>query len=379
MPVPPSAIERDDRRVLLALQRSMTDPALSGGCALLAELFAALPDEPAAAPLLSATPHWKIPGLLLSAALVHQAAAAPQHPLARYLPGADAPLDAAFRDHLRRAIADDVPALASLLQRHTYQCNPPRRLAVSLLALAHATADWRGPKALHIDVGTASGIGLLLGQIGVVCGASRLGPDPAELELPLELRGARLDPGALAPPAIAQSIGIDLDPPDLRDRACRAWLRACQFPLAAEWDWFDRAIDLVLAQPRRIERGSATDWLPRLAAEMPPHQPLLVTDTYVAVFMSEDEREQLRRELDAIASQRPVAWVSNNPVVPLGEHPDRTTAGQPIPAELIERSHREMFGVVSATTWPHGVRTARTLAVTHPGGCWLEWRPDLAG
>jgi len=373
-----SGAATDDRLVLLALQHAMRDPALSGGCALLAELFAIIPDEAAAQPLLQATPRWKIPGLLLSAALVHQAAADSRHPLARYLPGANAPLDGAFRAAVSRAIADDASALAALLQRHTYQCNPPRRLAVSLLALGHATAGWARRPALHVDVGTASGIGLLLGQVRAVCGTMYCGPRDALLELPIELRGAPFDVASLICPSIDRSIGIDLDPPDLRDPACLAWMRACQFPLAAEWGWFDRAVQLVLASPARIERGSALDWLPRLAAEMPAAQPLLVTDTYVAVFMSEDERAQLRRQLDEIARVRPVVWISNNPVVPLGAHPDRTTAGVPIPPELIARNRGEMFGVVSSTTWMNGRRTARIAAVNHPGACWLEWRPDLA-
>jgi len=94
--------------------------------------------------------------------------------------------------------------------------------------------------------------------------------------------------------------------------------------------------------------------------------------------MSEDDRERLRVELDEIARSRPVVWISNDPVVPLGESPDRTTAGVPIPDELRRRNRSDMFGAVCATTWPEGRRSARLVALTHPGGCWLEWRPDLA-
>jgi hypothetical protein len=67
-------LDHDERRVLLALRRSMLDPALSGGNAFLGELFGVLADEPAALPLLRSVPGWKIPGLLLSGALVHRAA-----------------------------------------------------------------------------------------------------------------------------------------------------------------------------------------------------------------------------------------------------------------------------------------------------------------
>jgi hypothetical protein len=369
---------RDHHHVLSILGASTRDPALSGGCPLLAELFVAIAEEDVAEPLLRATPEWKIPGLLLSAALLYRASADGAHPLRRFLAGCDAPLDSGFRAAVRQAIAGDAPALAALLEKHTYQCNPPRRIAVSLIVLAAVGADLARRPFVHVDVGTASGIGLLLGQARARTGDASLGPADALLELPVELRGAPLEVGALPCPAIERALGIDLDPPDLRDRECRAWIRACQFPLAAELDFFDRAVDLVLARRPRIERGAATDWLPRLAGEMPAGQPLVVTDTYVAVFMSESEREQLRRELDAIARTRPVVWISNNPVVPFGENPDRTTAGLMIPDELRRRNRSELFGAVCATTWPQGRRSARLVALTHPGGCWLEWRPDLA-
>lgn len=371
-------LDHDERRVLLALRRSMLDPALSGGNAFLGELFGVLADEPAALPLLRSVPGWKIPGLLLSGALVHRAAADPSHPLARYLPPTAAPLGDDFVDHVRAALADAEP-LRALMGRHTYQCNPPRRLAVSVIALAAATDGMELAPALHVDVGTASGIGLLLARTRALVGDRALGdPSDAALALPLELRGAPLDVTRLRVPRLERAVGIDLDPPDLRDPACLSWMRACQYPIAQEWAYFDSAIEQVLASPRRIERGSATELLPRVAAEMPAGQPLIVTDTYVAVFMDEGTREEMRRELDVIARERPVVWISNDPVVPLGDAPDRTTAGVPIPRELVERSHVEMFGTVCATTWQNGTRHARLLGVTHPGGCWLEWRPDLA-
>jgi len=372
------ALGHDERRVLLALRRSMLDPALSGGNAFLGELFGILADEPTALPLLRAIPAWKIPGLLLSAALVHRAVADRAHPLARYLPPTTAPVGPDFVDHVRAALGDAAP-LGELTARHTYQCNPPRRLAVSVMALAAATEGMDLAPALHVDVGTASGIGLLLARTRALVGDLSVGDAAATLALPLELRGAPLDVARLRVPRIERAIGIDLDPPDLRDPACLSWMRACQYPIAEEWAFFDAAIAQALASERRIERGSATEWLPRLAAEMPSGQPLVVTDTYVAVFMDEETREEMRRELDAIARVRPVVWISNDPVVPLGDAPDRTTAGVPIPRELVERSHVEMFGTVCATTWRDGERRARLLGVTHPGGCWLEWRPDLAG
>jgi len=231
---------------------------------------------------------------------------------------------------------------------------------------------------MHVDLGTASGIGLLLGQVRAVSDTASVGPADSQLDLPIALRGTVLDLGALKCPRIETSVGIDLDPPNLHDAECRAWMRACQFPVAAEWTYFDRAVDLVLAQNPRIERGSATDILPRLASHMPVGQPLVVTDTYTTVFMTEEDRERLRRELDEIARSRPVVWVSNNPLIPPGNAPDRTTAGTAIPQELVERNRQELFGALCATTWPNGKRTARLLGINHPGACWLEWHPDMS-
>jgi hypothetical protein len=154
-------------------------------------------------------------------------------------------------------------------------------------------------------------------------------------------------------------------------------MRACQFPVAGELAIFDQAIDLLLARRPRIERGSALDFLPALVTELPPGQPLLVTDTYVTLFMSEEMRETLRRQLDAIARSRPVVWVSNNTLVPPGQEPVSTTAGAPIPPELATLHRTQLFGAVCVTTWPGGRRTPRVMGFTHSSGCWLEWRPEF--
>jgi hypothetical protein len=356
------------------LRKAMEDPALGTAPSLLGELFNAMAEEPAAHALLAEIPTWKVPGLLLSAAFLFRAASRPGHPLAPWLADPCPPLGDAFRRAFRQTLADDRAELSALVAAHTYQCNPPRRMAVTLVALAACAGDL-GP-AWHIDVGTASGIGLLLGAVRVTTGGG-LGPANAALEYPLELRGAPLNLAALMCPKIERSIGIDLDPPDLRDPACRAWMRACQFPLARELAFFDRAVDCLIARDFRIERGSAIDVLPALHREIPQGKPLLVTDTYVSLFMTEDDREKFRRQLDAIAQHRPLVWISNNSLVPPGPDADRTTAGTTIPPQLRERNARELFGAVCVTTWPNGQRTPRLIGLTHPSACWFEWRPDL--
>jgi len=370
------ASPEDTRHLMKILREAMRDPSLSGERFLLGELFSALAEEDAALALLDDVPGWKMPGLLLSAALLYRGYQNPEHPLHPYLTDSPPPLDDAFRAAVHRVLTEEKSELSALLARHTYQCNPPRRMAISLLMIATTLGDWSS--AWHIDVGTASGIGLLLGDVSVIANGQRLGPPNAVLEYPLELRGAPLDISALRCPKIERSIGIDLDPPNLRDSDCRAWMRACQYPLPVELAYFDHAVGSLLKKDFRIERGSAIDLLPALAAEMPSGIPLIVTDTYVCLFMSEEDRERLRRELDAIAQNRPVVWISNNSLVPPGHAPDRTTAGTPITPELTERNRHEMFGAVCVTTWPNGKRTPRLVGITHPGGCWFEWRPDMA-
>lgn len=360
------------RHLMTILRQAMSDPALSGGCGLLERLFEVIAEDEAAESLLEKISGWKVPGLMLSAALLYRAAEDSAHFLARYWAEPDLSREEGFRSAVRRVLAEDAGELLKLTERHTYQCNPPRRMAVSLLAAAMFTKGW-GP-AWHIDVGTASGVGLLLGEVAVEAGGVRLGRADALLKYPLELRGSVPDFSGLVAPLIERSVGIDLDPPDLRDAHSLAWMRACQFPVAAELGYFDEAVRLRLEREPRIERGAATDWLPILAAEMPAGQPLLVTDTYVTLFMSEDDREKMRRELDLIAQSRPVVWVSNNSLVPAGAMPTDTTAGTGIPGDLAERNGRELFGVVCVTTWSGGKRMPRIVGVNHPGACWVDWR-----
>src|SRR6478736_4201671 len=140
----------------MILREAMRDPALSGGCFLLSELFAVIAEAEEARALLDEIPGWKMPGLLLSAALLFRAATQASHPLAGYLPDPSRPLGQAFPTAARRSMMEERVELSALLSRHTYQCNPPRRMAVSLLVAATAIQDW--VPAVHVDVGTASGI-----------------------------------------------------------------------------------------------------------------------------------------------------------------------------------------------------------------------------
>ena len=99
----------DTHHLMMILREAMRDPALSGGCFLLSELFAVIAEAEEARALLDEIPGWKMPGLLLSAALLFRAATQASHPLAGYLVDPSRPLGQAFQTAARRSM---IPRLA---------------------------------------------------------------------------------------------------------------------------------------------------------------------------------------------------------------------------------------------------------------------------
>jgi hypothetical protein len=124
-------------------------------------------------------------------------------------------------------------------------------------------------------------------------------------------------------------------------------------------------------------RGDINEVLDDLVTALPVDSTACLVDTYVHVFMPDEMLRQFRRHLEALSRVRDIEWVSVDPLVPLGPHGRNSVQGLTVPAELVRRNADEgAFGLVSRTSLRKERRTAELLAVAHPGGAWLEWRPD---
>jgi hypothetical protein len=240
---------------------------------LYGEICAAIAgDDEALSLMLHAPAHQRRP-TLLQAAIHDLLLAGADHELAAYVPtvaggrtagGPAGPPALAFcREHR--------DALAHTLATRSTQTNEVNRAAALLPALVHGVP--RGARVRLVELGASAGLNLLLDRFSYRYGAAPVGGGAADAQRPAVICDCAVSgaPALDAPPAIAERIGVDLEPVDLRDARARRWLLACVWP-----DNPDRvvrlraAIELALADPPTVVRGDALELLAQLVG--PPSE-----------------------------------------------------------------------------------------------------------
>jgi hypothetical protein len=240
-------------------------------------------------------------------------------------------------------------------------------------ALAPAVAEDR--EVVLVDVGTGAGLGLHLDRYRYrYASVAEVGPQHAAVTIETAVRGTARPPVPATLPRITDRVGIDIEPLDVADEAVRRWLAACIPQEIGAVTRFHRAVEVVLANPARTVRGDACAVLPDVLAAIPEGPLVCVVDTYVSVFFTDAERRRLRVVLDAAGARRDLDWISIDPLVPMGDAATDSVLGEPAPAPLVERNHREgVFGAVARLSYRGGRRSAEVLGAAHPGAAWLEW------
>ena len=347
---------------------------------LTAAQFAALRDDEDLLELAGAIPAERLPPLLFSAAATSLILALEPEPLRDWFPrlGEPQPLLAPeFAARYRAFCLEHADALLELCARHRYQMNEVGRCADFVPPLTQA-ADERRDLAL-VDIGTGAGLALHFDRY-------RYAYRPASGE-PLHV-GARSSPvtldvelaGALTPrlpaelPAVADRVGIDIEPLDLADPDVRGWLAACVPQEIGAVTRFDEAARIALANPARALRGDACELLPEVLEAIEPGPLIYVVDTYVNVFFTPAQLERFTAAIDRVGRRRDLDWVSIDPLVPMGPSASRTVTGMQAPPQLLERNRAGgVFGVVSRRSYRDGRMTEAILGVAHPSALWLEW------
>ena len=134
------------------------------------------------------------------------------------------------------------------------------------------------------------------------------------------------------------------------------------------------AMDIARRHPEPVIVGDVVDVLPGVLSSIPPHQRIVVVDAYVAVFLPPDRRARLAGVLAQAGRDRPVTWLSLDPLVPLGPAGSDSVQGLPLPPALIrEYQHGGVFAVLGARTFDGASDRSRLLARAHPSGQWIEW------
>jgi hypothetical protein len=358
----------------LGIAAGWSPPDAPPSWALTAELFRAIAEDDALLDLAAAVPPDRLPPLLLSAAVRSLVGRERPEPLVRYFPtpGSGQPaLDAGFRPALAAFAREHTAELAGLCAAHRYQMNEVGRSADVLAVLGDIDPD--RPIAL-VDLGTGAGLGLQLDRYRyeyTAAGRTRTVGDP---DSPVALRCAVRagdPPLPAAVPTIAARVGIDVEPLDLARPEVHDWLAACVPPEAGAVDRFAAASAVVRAHPAPLVRGDLVDTLAKVCAGLPPDALLVLVDTYVHVFLPDDDRARFTALLPRLG--RDLEWISVDPLVPLGPDGRDSVQGLPVPERAVEACRAGVTGVVGRLSVRGGAVSGRVLGLAHPGAAWLEW------
>jgi hypothetical protein len=363
------------RAQALEVSRGWSTPGAPKSWRLTAALFEAIAAHDDLLDRLAGLPADRLPALLGSAAIAYLVRCDRPVPLAGYFPepGAAQPwFDDGFFPAFGAFCSARLDDIAEQCRDRRYQMNEVARCTQIALGIAAVSAGSAGPVAL-IDLGTGAGLGLQLDRYRYQIGTGTHGPAEASLTLACQIRGPVAPPPVSLPP-ISTRIGVDLDPVDLAEPAARAWLQACAPPEASALTRLAAAMDIARRHPATIIGGDIIDMLPRVLAGIPSQQRITVVDAYTAVFLPGQRRAELAGLLAQAGRERPVTWLSLDPLVPLGPAGRDSVQGLPLPPSLIrDYQHGGVFAVLGARTFDGGSDHSRLLARAHPSGQWIEW------
>jgi len=222
---------------------------------LTAGLFEAIAAHEELLDRLACLPADRLPALLASAAISYLVRRDRPVPLAGYFPEPGGPqprIDGGFPGAARAFISARLDDIVAECQGRRYQMNEVARCTQVALGIAAATASRAEPVTL-VDLGTGAGLGLHLDRYRYQAGAGAFGPPAAGVHLRCDVRGDRQPPAAGLPP-VAERVGIDLHPVDLKDPGARAWLEACTPPEASALSRLAAAVDVARHHPAPARR-----------------------------------------------------------------------------------------------------------------------------
>jgi len=239
--------------------------------------------------------------------------------------------------------------LARFVRERTVQTNEVQRcwaLLPIFLTVARAAAR---PLAL-VELGASAGLNLLWDRYRYRYEKGDWGPLDAPLELVGEERST-VPSGLLETTVeVRNRRGIDLQPVDATSedglRLLDTFVRDEGYRLRMR-----RASEALRVEAPELIRGDYLELLPGILDARDDEALTVVFQTHSTVYLTDEQRQGLRRIVDAAGSEGPLAWIST-----------------PTPEE-----HGERRGdyPLELAIWPGGER--RIVARTNVRGEWLEW------
>jgi hypothetical protein len=188
-----------------------------------------------------------------------------------------------------------------------------------------------------------------------------LAPTAVEIECDIRPCGGRQLGPPTSLPAVADAVGLDASPIDVRDESRVRWLEACVWPdMVVRFRRLVAALELARTMPPRVVRGDAVDdILDVLGPASSAGHPVVMT-SWVMNYLDKDRQRQFVDALDSFASHSDLSWI-------IAESPAETPG---LPVGTTEPP--EDLTVVSLVRWRRGVRTVQRVATAHPHGFWMR-------
>jgi hypothetical protein len=256
------------------------------------------------------------------------------------------------------------PELLPLLETRHTNTNEVGRSAVVGLGLS-AVADRLGAPLAFVDVGCSAGLNLMCDQYRLDYGpAGATGPADAPVRINCKVLNGQ-PPIKPTLPAIAERVGIDRDPVDLRNDDNVQWQLALVFPDTGRLDRTRTALNQIRDSQPRIVAGDATDTVSDVLLALPADATAVLTTTWAAAYFSNERRVEFRERLAEVSRTRPVAWVSAE-----GEKVVDLFAD--IEAPFDEQGAQA--SVLGLAMFRDGKTETELLGFVHPHGNWVDWR-----
>jgi hypothetical protein len=197
--------------------------------------------------------------------------------------------------------------VADTMATHSTQTNEPGRCA-TLLPLLSSLPQ---PLAL-VEVGASAGLCLYPDRYSyrytTSTGEHRLGD--SEIVLRCEVTGPAPLPEQM--PTVVWRAGLDLNPLRANSTHDRRWLASLIWPEQTDRaERLDRALDVVAADPPRIDKGDLLADLPALLEDAPSGATLVVFHSAVLAYLDRDQRTRFTEVMRELQRTRGVHWVSN--------------------------------------------------------------------
>jgi len=232
--------------------------------------------------------------------------------------------------------------IVDTVMTHRTQTNEPGRCATLLPLLASLPQ----PLAL-VEVGASAGLCLYPDQYSyhytTSTGEHRLGE--SQIVLSCAVTGPVPLPKQL--PEVVWRAGLDLNPLHADNNEDRRWLASLIWPEQIDRaQRLDRALDLVAADPPRLDTGDLLTDLPGLLADAPSGATLVIFHSAVLAYLDEEQRRRFTLVMRALKRTRSAHWVSNEASGIIAG-----TGTEPKPRGRFILAHNQ---VPVAVTGPHG-------------------------